>query len=136
MKQVLIDSNVILDLFLDDPVWAQWSATVLQEHEETHLLCINAMIYAEISIGFRRIEELERAISACGFKFLAIPREALFLAGKVFLKYRRAKGRKTSPLPDFFIAAHAAVSKLPLITRDRKRISHYFPTIELITPNR
>ena len=89
----------------------------------------------EISIGFKQIEELEDAISACGFRMIEIPKEALFLAGKAFVKYRRRKGSKSAPLPDFFIGAHAAVENFRLITRDTKRMKGYFPTVELISPH-
>jgi len=96
---------------------------------------INSIIYTEISIGFRRIEELEEAIAQLGIKVLEIPREALFLTGKAFLKYRRNKGTKNSPLPDFFIGAHASVSMLSLITKDVTKYKTYFPQIDLVCPN-
>ena len=107
---------------------------MLEEHGESNRLTINPIIYTEISIGFERVKELEEAISQSGFKMLEIPKEALFLAGKVFLKYRRKKGTKVSPLPDFFIGAHAAVAKAKLLTRDTKRIGCYFPSVELLSP--
>ena len=92
------------------------------------------MIYSEVSIGFERIEELESAINRGGFQILEIPKEALFLAGKAFLKYKKGKGMKSSPLPDFYIGAQAAVLNLALITRDVSRYRTYFPTVKLISP--
>ena len=134
MSGVLVDSNVILDIFLDDPRWANWSESTLLRLDGTHSLYINPIIYAEVSVGFERIEELEEAISGCGFRMIEIPKEALFLAGKAQVKYRKRKGRKTAPLPDFFAGAHAAVEGFQLITRDTKRIKNYFPTVKLISP--
>ena len=134
MNGVLVDSCVLLDLFTDDPVWAEWSENILEEYMQTNSLYINSIVYTEVSIGFKRIEELEKAISALSVKVLEIPREALFLAGKVFLEYRRNRGTKNSPLPDFFIGAHASVSKFDLITRDIQKYQTYFPQIQLIHP--
>jgi predicted nucleic acid-binding protein len=134
MKGILVDSNVILDIFLDDPNWFDWSSKILEQYSESHSLCINPIVYTEVSIGFSRIEDLEQAIKSCGFRFLDMPKESLFLAGKVFLKYRKLKGNKTAPLPDFYIGAHAAVTGMPLITRDISRISHYFPSVKIISP--
>ena len=134
MSGVLVDSNVILDIFLDDPQWADWSESTLQSFDGTHWLYINSIIYAEVSVGFERIEEFEEAISGCGFRMIEIPREALFLAGKAYVKYRKRKGRKMAPLPDFFVGAHAAVESFQLVTRDTKRIKNYFPTVKLISP--
>ncbi len=134
MSSVLVDSNVILDLFLDDPNWAEWSETTLNQYSAFHDLFINPMIYTELSVGFNRIEELETAIAIAGFQLREIPKEALFLAGKAFLQYRRNKGTKSAPLPDFFIGAHAAVLNVDLITRDVARYSTYFPTVNLISP--
>lgn len=134
MTGVFVDSNVILDIFLDDPVWAGWSEETLNHYGTSTTLCINPIIYAEISIGFERIEELEDAIARAGFRILQMPTEALFLAGKVFLQYRRNQGTKQSPLPDFFVGAHAAVLNMELITRDVARYRTYFPTIKLVAP--
>jgi hypothetical protein len=131
---VLVDSNVILDVYTDDARWADWSESVLNRYCTSHILYINPVIYAEISMGFDRIEELESSILLSDFKFLQIPKEALFLAGKAFLQYRRRQGNKTSPLPDFFIGAHAAVADLLLMTRDPARMRTSFPTVPLITP--
>jgi predicted nucleic acid-binding protein len=134
MNGLLVDSNVIFDIFLDDPQWADWSERTLNRHGHDHKLLINPMIYTEVSIGFERIEEVEAAMTAAGFEMLPIPKEALFLAGKAFLQYRRRRGAKSSPLPDFFIGAHAAVLGIDLITRDVSRYRTYFPTVNLITP--
>jgi predicted nucleic acid-binding protein len=134
MRGVLVDSNVILDVFLEDPAWVEWSESMLSEHGALEPLYINPIIYAEVSIGFERIEDFEKAIRGCGFEMVPIPREALFLAGKAFLRYKRQKGFKRSPLPDFFVGAHAAVTGLRLLTRDTRRIRSYFPRVELIAP--
>ncbi|MHC1729045.1 MAG: type II toxin-antitoxin system VapC family toxin [Syntrophobacteraceae bacterium] len=134
MKGLLVDSNVLLDIFEDDPVWAQWSEEMLVRYSETHILCISPIIYAEVSVGFERIEELEEAVGNAGVRMLQIPKEALFLAAKVFVEYRRRRGIKLSPLPDFFIGAHAAVEGLELLTRDVSRYRSYFPTLKLIYP--
>lgn len=134
MSDFLVDSNVILDIFLDDPNWVDWAEETLVQYGHTGVLFINPIVYTEVSIGFKRIEELESAIQRAGFQMLAIPKEALFLAGKVFLQYRRQKGTKSSPLPDFYIGAQAAVMNLDIITRDVGRYRTYFPTVQLITP--
>jgi predicted nucleic acid-binding protein len=134
MKGVLVDSNVILDVFLNDLKWADWSESKLEEYSEHTSLYINAIIYSEISIGFELIEDLESALSKAGFQLLEIPKEALFLAGKAYIKYKRRTGVKRTPLPDFFIGAQAAVLNLPLLTRDVSRYKSYFPTVELIAP--
>ena len=134
MKGVIVDSNIILDVFLNDLKWADWSESKLEEYSYSSSLYINSIIYSEISIGFKLIEELEAAVNKAGLQLLEIPKEALFLAGKAFLKYRRRKGAKRTPLPDFFIGAQAAVLNLDLLTRDVSRYQSYFPTVELIAP--
>ena len=134
MKGVLVDSNVILDVFLNDLKWADWSESKLEEYSNHTSLYINAIIYCEISIGFHLIEDLESAISKAGFQLLEIPKEALFLAGKAYIKYKKRKGVKRTPLPDFFIGAQAAVLNLDLLTRDVSRYQSYFPTVKLISP--
>jgi len=134
MKGVLVDSNIVLDVFLNDPKWADWSESKLDEYDQVGILYINSIIYSEISIGFKRIENLESAIAKAGLQMLEIPKEALFLAGKAYLKYKKRKGTKRTPLPDFFIGAQAAVQNLDLITRDVSRYQSYFPTVKLITP--
>lgn len=134
MTGIIVDSNVILDIFLNDPKWADWSESILEKYSESSTLYINPIIYTEISIGFDRIEDLEYAVINAGFKLLQISREALFLTGKAFLKYRKNKGTKSSPLPDFYIGAQAAVLGLELITRDAARYKTYFPNVKLVTP--
>jgi len=134
MNGVFVDSCVLLDLFTDDPKWADWSEKILGIYSQTNTLYINSIVYTEVSIGFNRIEEVEHAINQVGVTVLEIPREALFLAGKVFLNYRKNKGTKSSTLPDFFIGAHASVSSFDLITRDTAKYKTYFPNIKLICP--
>ncbi len=134
MKGVFVDSNIILDIFLDDPKWADWSESTLERYSESATLYINPIIYTEISIGFERIEDLEYAVINGGFKMLQLSKEALFLAGKAFLKYRKNKGTKISPLPDFYIGAQTAILGLELITRDVARYQTYFPTVRLVHP--
>ena len=131
---VLIDSNVILDVFTHDKNWYEWSSTNLAEHAESEILCINPIIYSEVSIGFERIEELEEALPASFFQRESIPYEAAFLAGKSFVDYRKRGGNKSAPLPDFYIGAHAAIMGWSLMTRDIGRYATYFPSLELITP--
>ena len=134
MKGVIVDSNIILDVFLNDSKWADWSESKLEEYSYHASLYINSIIYSEISTGFKLIEDLETAISKAGFQMLEIPKEALFLAGKAFLTYKRRKGAKRTLLPDFFIGAQAAVLNLDLLTRDVSRYHSYFPTVKLIAP--
>jgi hypothetical protein len=134
MNGIFVDSCVLLDLFTNDPHWGDWSESAFERYSQTNSLYINSIVYTEISIGFKRIEEVEEAISSLGVKVLEIPREALFLAGKIFLKYRNSKGTKSAPLPDFFIGAHAIVSNFDLITRDLGKYSTYFPKLKLIHP--
>ena len=134
MNGIFIDSCVLLDLFTNDPKWGNWSEDVLSQYSQTNTLFINSIVYTEISIGFNRIEEVEDAIEQVGVKVLEIPREALFLAGKTFLDYRRNKGAKSSTLPDFFIGAHATVSSFDLVTRGIAKYRTYLPNIKLICP--
>jgi hypothetical protein len=131
---VLVDTNVILDVVQDDPVWAEWSQGQLDAWAVRDELGINAVIYAELSIAYARIEELEDTVDTAELRLLEIPREALFLAGKAFLAYRKQGGTRTGVLPDFFIGAHAAVMQLPLLTRETARYRTYFPGVTLITP--
>ena len=134
MNGVFVDSCILLDLFTDNPNWGEWSENILEQYSQTNTLYINSIVYTEISIGFNKIEEVERAISELGIKVLEIPREALFLTGKAYLKYRKNKGTKNSPLPDFFIGAHVSVEKFNLITRDTNKYKTYFPQVKLIYP--
>lgn len=131
---LLVDTNVILDVIEDDPEWAAWSQAQLDAAALKYTLLINPVIYAELSIAYRRIEELEAMLAAGGFRVEPIPREALFLAGKVFRQYRRKGGTKTGVLPDFFIGAHAAVAGILLLTRDQRRNRTYFPKLDIIHP--
>ena len=134
MKRVLVDTNVLLDVLTDDPKWYDWSAGQLDACAADAELCINPIVYTEVSVGFERIEELDDALPADVFTRLELPWEAAFLAGKAFLQYRRARGERTSPLPDFYIGAHAAIEGMMLLTRDAKRYRTYYPKLELICP--
>ena len=131
---ILVDTNVLLDLVTADPVWADWSMAALEAAALTDPLGIDDVVYAELSVRYGDIAELDAMIAEAGLVHLPMPREALFLAGKVFQAYRRAGGSRTGVLPDFFIGAHAAVAGLPLITRDAGRYATYFPGLELLTP--
>jgi predicted nucleic acid-binding protein len=131
---VLVDSNVLLDIIEEDTTWFEWSSRNLQQMADRSILIINPVIYSEVSVGFQQIEELEAALPSDMFERRSIPWEAAFLAGKCFVRYRRLGGVRRSPLPDFFIGAHAAVAGLTLITRDATRYRTYFPTISLIAP--
>ena len=131
---ILVDSNVLLDILEEDAKWYEWSSTQLQQAADRCTLVINPIIYAEVSVGFQRIEELEEALPSDFIQRRPIPWEAAFLAGKCFIRYRKLGGTKHSPLPDFFIGAHAAVSGLTLLTRDAARYRTYFPMLKLITP--
>ena len=131
---VLVDSNVLLDVLTDDPRWSPWSTEALHEAIETDRAVINPVIYAEVSTYYSRIEALEAAIPRSLFDREHIPYEAAFLAGKIHLIYRRAGGIKRSPLPDFFIGAHAAVAGYRLLTRDAARYRSYFPTLDVRAP--
>jgi predicted nucleic acid-binding protein len=131
---ILVDTNVLLDVFEDDAEWAAWSQDRLDSASATDTLAINPVIYSELSIGFARIEELEAVIKEASLAIEDIPREALFLAGKAFLRYRSSRGTKRSVLPDFYIGAHAAVMQWTVLTRDVGRYRTYFPTVSLIAP--
>ena len=130
----LVDTNVLLDLVTDDQEWAAWSIEQLEAASLRGRLLINDVVYAELSVRYSRIEDLDSFLDTAGLEFAAIPRPALFLAGKVFTRYRKSGGTRTGVLPDFFISAHAAVSDLPLLTRDIGRYHTYFPSLTLITP--
>lgn len=134
MKATLVDSNVLLDVATSDPTWFDWSSEALESAANESLLVINAIIYAEVSIGFQRIEDLEVAVPSSLFRRDPLPFEAAFLAGKAFLQYRRRGGRRATPLPDFYIGAHAAVAGFRLLTRDARRYQTYFPNLELLSP--
>jgi predicted nucleic acid-binding protein len=134
MGQILVDSNIILDIVTEDPKWYSWSAVQLESLAEEHTLIINPIIYSEVSIGFGRIEDLDQALSPEFFQRENLPWEAGFLAGKCFKKYRGLGGARRSPLPDFYIGAHAAIRNMALVTRDPKRYKTYFPKLTLISP--
>ena len=132
---LLVDTNVLIDVLEDDPVWADWSIQQLRAQSSIHELVINPIIYAELSQTFSTFEGLDDVVSQLGLRMQEMPRPALFLAGKAFTRYRKLGGAKNNVLADFFIGAHAAVKKLPLLTRDAKRYRGYFPSVELIVPS-
>lgn len=135
MSAVLIDSDVLLDLMTQDARWFLWSAEAVERVADSSRLVINPVIYAEVSVRYSRIEDLEAALPKAMFDREAIPYEAAFLAGKSFLAYRQRGGTKRSPLPDFFIGAHAAIAGYRLLTRDAARYRTYFPRLPLIAPS-
>jgi hypothetical protein len=124
----------LVDVFENDPEWADWSVAQLRAQAQIHRLVINPVIYAELSLAFSAVEALDDALAALQIPLIEIPKPALFLAGKAFMQYRRKGGTKTNVLGDFFIGAHAAVARLPLLTRDVRRYAGYFPTVQLISP--
>jgi hypothetical protein len=130
----LVDSNVILDVATDDPNWGEWSAEALERAADETTLAINPLIFAEVSAGFATVEELEELVPADAFRRLELPYEAAFLAAKAFVAYRRRGGRRSSPLADFYIGAHAAVAGMQLLTRDARRYRTYFPGLTLVSP--
>jgi predicted nucleic acid-binding protein len=130
----MVDSNVILDIVTEDKKWFGWSSEAMASRSEVSLLAINPIIYAEVSIGFHRIEDVEEVLPPTRFLRCSLPWEAAFLAGKVFLEYRKKGGEKRSPLPDFYIGAHAAVKGMTLLTRDASRYRTYFPKLTIIAP--
>jgi predicted nucleic acid-binding protein len=134
MPGTLVDSNVVLDVLTEDPRWFKWSSSALERCANEGKLYINPVVYAEVSVRFKTIEEFEASLPREFFERLQMPYEAAFLAGKVFLAYRKEGGTKVSTLPDFFIGAHAAVAGLRLLTRDGRRYRTYFPSLELISP--
>ena len=132
---VLVDSNILIDVFTDDPKWQPWSATQLACVAEREDLAINPVIYAELAAGFERESQLERALKPWPLARLALPYTAGFKAGQAFLRYRREGGMRRSPLPDFYIGAHAESERLPLLTRDPARYRRYFPKLRLLAPD-
>jgi predicted nucleic acid-binding protein len=131
---ILVDSNVIIDVLTGDPAWQGWSEAALSEAADHDDVGINPIIYAEIASGFASIKDLDRRLDPGVFRRLPLPYEAGFIAGRAFVEYRRRGGARTSPLPDFYIGAHAAVSGLRLLTRDARRYASYFPKVSLISP--
>jgi predicted nucleic acid-binding protein len=134
-RATLVDSNVLLDILTEDATWLDWSSEALAEAAEAGPLVINPVVYAEVSVRFTTIEAIEEALPSRDYRRESIPWEAAFLAGKVFVDYRRNKGTRSTTLPDFFIGAHAAVADLDLLTRDISRYRTYFPTLSLIAPS-
>ncbi|MBK7815952.1 MAG: type II toxin-antitoxin system VapC family toxin [Rhodocyclaceae bacterium] len=132
---LLVDTNVLIDVLEDDPEWADWSIGQLRAQSKIHRLAINPIIYSELSLTFSTVEALDRAVDDLGLAVIEIPRPALFLAGKAFVRYRRQGGKKSNVLADFFIGAQAAVSRYPILTRDTRRYSNYFSGVNLIAPD-
>ncbi len=130
----MVDSNVLLDVALDDPTWGAWSSEALERYGSTSVLVINPLIYAEVSVGFERIEDVEAALPTDVFRREPLPWEAAFLSGKCFVDYRRRGGARRSPMPDFYIGAHASVAGYRLLTRDAARYRSYFPQLDVIAP--
>jgi predicted nucleic acid-binding protein len=134
MPAILVDSNILLDLMIEDAQWFPWVAEAVRRAADRSRLVINAIVYAEVSIRYSRIEDLEAALPTGMLDREHVPYEAAFLAGKAFLRYRQRGGTKQSPLPDFIIGAHAAVAGYQLMTRDARRYRTYFPALSLIAP--
>lgn len=131
---LLVDTNVLIDVLEDDPEWVNWSIEQLRAQSQVHLLTINPIIYAELSLTFSSVETLDKTIENIDLTLAELPRPALFLAGKAFAQYRKKGGKANNVLADFFIGAHAAVLGCPLLTRDPRRYQTYFPSVTLITP--
>ena len=131
---LLDDTHVLVDVLEDDPEWADWSIGQLRAQSKIHRLAINPVIYSELSLTFSTVEALDRAVDDLGLSVIEIPRPALFLAGKAFVRYRRQGGKKENVLADFFIGAHAAVSRFPFLPRDTRRYASYFANVTLIAP--
>lgn len=131
---LLVDTSILLDVFEDDPTWADWSVRQLRAQSQVHELLINPVIYAEVSLAFDSTETLDEVIGDMGLAFQELPRPALFLTGRAYVKYRREGGTKNNVLADFFIGAHAEVLGCAILTRDARRYRHYFPRVTLIVP--
>jgi predicted nucleic acid-binding protein len=134
VTRVLVDSNVLLDVFSEDPAWFEWSSEALATVAEHSVMAVNPIVYAEVSVRFEKIEELEDALPTDRFTREQLPWEAAFLAAKCYVAYRRRGGERCSPLPDFYIGGHAAVRGMSLLTRDAGRYRTYFPHLHLISP--
>ena len=132
---MLVDTNVLVDVLEDDPAWAEWSLRQLRAQAQVHDLFINPVIYAELSLAFDSVEAIDDAVGRMELGFEELPRPALFLAGRAFLKYRREGGTKANVLADFFIGAHAAVLGCGILTRDGRRYRNYFPRVALVEPD-
>jgi predicted nucleic acid-binding protein len=131
---VLVDTNVLVDVLQNDPQWADWSIAQMRAQSTLHALVINPIIYAEISLSFSTLEALDDVVGTLALELREVPRPALFLAAKAYAQHRRRGGSKLQVLPDFFIGAHAAVERWPLLTRDASRFRTYFPTLEVLAP--
>lgn len=131
---LLVDTNVLVDVLQDDQQWAEWSIGQLRAQSQVEVLSINPVIYSELSLMFESIEALDEALAVMQLGFCELPRAALFLAGKAFIRYRREGGANQNVLADFFIGAHAAVAACRILTRDPRRYRTYFPSVELVTP--
>jgi len=131
---LLVDTNVLVDVLENDPSWADWSIGQLRAQSKIHRLAINPIIYSELSLAFSTLEALDQSVEDLGLVMIEMPRPALFLAGKAFVRYRRQGGTKVNVLGDFFIGAHAAVAHFPLLTRDTRRYASYYPSVTLIAP--
>lgn len=136
MIEIMVDSNILIDIFSKDPVWFKWSSDTIEQYAEQSRFIINQIIYGEISISFKRIEELEESLPPSYFVRDSIPWEASFLAAKVFYQYKKNGGKKNLILPDFLIGAHAAVRGVPLITRDISNYKTYYPDLKIISPQK
>ena len=134
MSSTLVDTNIFVDLLREDPKWLAWSSSAIEKCAEEGSLAINPIIYAELSIMFPSVEALDEALQPIKIQRHDLPWDAAFLAGKAYLKYRQSGGAKQSPLPDFYIGAHAAVRGMNLLTRDKKRYGTYFPKLKIISP--
>ena len=134
MTGTLVDANVLLDVATEDETWCDWSAAMLEQAADAGPLYINPIIYAEVCTHFDRIEDADDALPRSFYRRVDLPWAAAFLAGRVYLMYRRAGGERRSPLPDFYIGAHAAVADFTLLTRDKRRYREYFPTLRLMAP--
>ncbi len=134
MPGTLVDANVLLDVFTQDEEWLDWSASMLEAAANEGALYINPIIYAEVSLGFARIEDLDDALPPAFCRRAELPWPAAFLAAQAFARYRRKGGTRRSTLPDFYIGAHAAIADLTLLTRDPRRYRSYFPTLRLLAP--
>lgn len=131
---MLVDTNILIDILENDPIWADWSLNQLRNQSQVHRMIINPIIFSELSMVLETLEELEEALATMKLNVIEIPKSALFLAGRAFRQYRKRGGTKRNVLSDFFIGAQAAVSGIPIITRDPRRYSTYFPSITLISP--
>jgi predicted nucleic acid-binding protein len=132
---MLVDTNILIDVLNNEPIWADWSIQQLREQSEIHVLTINPIIYAELSPAFNEIEELDNHLKTMKLNMVQMPKLALFLASKAFQAYRQRGGLKLNILSDFFIGAHASANQIPILTRDTQRFKTYFPTVPLVSPS-